>query len=207
MPILDRKAYRATWGSFAIRESAWAIDRLGVVDLTWEADVLWSLLVLLAAVAAAGGVLLLFRLATHRASEALKATARDAAVLAALALILAATLLTPFGSGPPIVRLVPFENLTDALRGDGSVRQALLQIVANIALFVPLGMSLQWRAWQFGAVHAGVVGALLSVTIELIQGISGGGRWVETTDVITNTLGAMLGASIVTGVGALGHRL
>jgi VanZ family protein len=194
--------------SFAKRASAWTIDRLRVVtDLTWETDVLWALLALLAAVAAAGGVLLLFRLASHRASEALEATVRDAAVLAALAVILAATLLTPLGSGPPIVRLVPFENLNDALRGDGSVRQALAQIVANMALFVPLGMSLQWRFWPFGALHAGGVGTLLSVTIELLQGITGGGRWVETTDVITNTLGAMLGASILTGAGALRRRL
>jgi glycopeptide antibiotics resistance protein len=172
--------------SFAKRASAWTIDRLRVVtDLTWETDVLWALLALLAAVAAAGGVLLLFRLASHRASEALEATVRDAAVLAALAVILAATLLTPLGS----------------------VRQALAQIVANMALFVPLGMSLQWRFWPFGALHAGGVGTLLSVTIELLQGITGGGRWVETTDVITNTLGAMLGASILTGAGALRRRL
>ena len=177
-----------------------------MTDLTWEADVLWAFLVLLAAVAIVGCALLLFRLATHRARGALFATARDVAVLTAIALILAPTLFAQYGSGLPVVRLVPFENLYEALTGDGSVRQAAAQIVANIGLFVPLGMSLRWHSWQLSALQAGIVGVVLSVTIELLQGVMGGGRWVETTDIITNTVGAMIGAGVTEKADALRRR-
>ena len=167
---------------------------------------LGALAILLAGAVLAGCALLLLRLTNHRVRTALRITAKDVAVLGAIAVILAPTLLTPFGGGPTNVRLLPFENLIDALRGDGGVRHAVGQMVANTVLFVPLGLSLRWHSWKLSPRRAGIVGLGLSVSIELLQALTGGGRWVETTDVITNSAGAVLGAAIAQGAAVLYHR-
>ena len=189
------------------RRVSCAIDRLRLVtDLIWETDVLGALLSLLAGAALAGCALLLLRLPNYGVRRALSRTAKDVAVLGAIAVILAPTLLTPFGSGPTNVRLLPFENLIDALQGDGGVRHAVGQIVANTVLFVPLGLSLRWHSWELSPRRAGMVGLGLSASIELLQALTGGGRWVETTDVITNCAGAVLGAAIAQGPAVLYRR-
>ncbi len=69
----------------------------------------------------------------------------------------------------------------------------LIQILANILLFIPLGFLLpccfkRCRRYRYTILSS----ALLSLTIELIQGIAQIGLF-ETDDVIHNTLGACVG--------------
>ena len=75
---------------------------------------------------------------------------------------------------------------------------AVLEFMANIALFVPLGalLSLGWRRMPGWAVIT--VGCAASVMIELVQlGIPS--RYSTLSDVIANTLGTAVGAAVVWG--------
>ncbi len=68
-------------------------------------------------------------------------------------------------------------------------------IIANIALFVPFGATVAWRRSGRVVVLVILAGALLSIAIELYQ-VYCHGRFATMTDVLTNTCGAALGASL-----------
>jgi glycopeptide antibiotics resistance protein len=68
-------------------------------------------------------------------------------------------------------------------------------IVANIALFVPLGLTLGWHRSSRTRLAAVLLGALLSLSIEVFQ-VFTHGRIATITDVLTNTCGAAIGASL-----------
>ncbi|WP_341946127.1 VanZ family protein [Microbacterium sp. LWH11-1.2] len=73
----------------------------------------------------------------------------------------------------------------------------VLEILANVALFVPVGLllALAWprlRLWQ-----TVLIGALMSVVIETVQGVMPS-RFPTLSDVIANTTGTLIGALIVT---------
>ena len=166
--------------------------------MDWASTASRTLIYVLAGVATLGVVLLGWRLLRQRPFPAIQATARDLAVALAVSLIVVLTLLspTPVTDGrEPVVRLVPFEDLREALGGRQSLR-VVLEMIGNVALFVPLGWSLRWRFKRLRIVHVAAVAAAISVTIEALQALTGGGRWPETTDVITNTVGALLGAAL-----------
>lgn len=68
--------------------------------------------------------------------------------------------------------------------------------IANVLLFIPLGFALvlagaSWRA-------AWLNGAAISLLIELSQFLVIPGRFATLSDLLTNTIGALLGASIAT---------
>ncbi|WP_223626575.1 VanZ family protein [Microbacterium sp. EST19A] len=72
----------------------------------------------------------------------------------------------------------------------------VLEILANVALFVPIGLllALAWprlRLWQ-----TVLIGALMSVLIETVQGLMPS-RFPTLSDVIANTTGTLIGALIV----------
>ncbi|MBT2485013.1 MULTISPECIES: VanZ family protein [unclassified Microbacterium] len=72
----------------------------------------------------------------------------------------------------------------------------VLEFLANVALFVPIGLllALGWtrlRLWQVV-----VVGAAMTVVIEAVQGFMPS-RSPTISDLIANTLGTFLGAAIV----------
>jgi hypothetical protein len=71
----------------------------------------------------------------------------------------------------------------------------LLDIILNIALFLPLGIGLGLLRGTRAAVG---IGFLYSVAIELTQFYLIAGRDASLRDVITNTLGTGLGASLMT---------
>ncbi|MFE6995702.1 VanZ family protein [Microbacterium sp. NPDC057659] len=81
--------------------------------------------------------------------------------------------------------LIPFE-----------VGYPILEFLANVAMFVPLGVlaTLAWPrmhgAWVIGA------GAVLSTVIELVQ-LSMPSRYSTLSDVIANTLGTAVGYQVV----------
>lgn len=82
-----------------------------------------------------------------------------------------------------------------------SVDLVVLEAVANVALFVPLGVLLPWaravRPWT--AIPAGLA---LSAAIELTQ-LAMPARFPSVQDVVMNTLGAAVGAALVLAVRAV----
>ncbi|MEL7207571.1 MAG: VanZ family protein, partial [Actinomycetota bacterium] len=111
----------------------------------------------------------------------------------------------PCTSGGAGWRLEPFAALDeafDAWRADGLVAGAVsgpvLQVVMNVALFVPLGFLLGWRTRR-GLGAAALIGLALSLLIELTQGTGNWGlyecpyRLAEFDDLVANTSGAALG--------------
>lgn len=70
-------------------------------------------------------------------------------------------------------------------------------IVVNVALFVPLGLGLAWGRGPRARLAATIIGVLLSLSIELFQ-VYTHGRLATITDVLTNTCGAAIGATLAT---------
>ncbi len=68
-------------------------------------------------------------------------------------------------------------------------------IVANVTLFLPLGLALAWGRSRRALLYATLAGAALSIAIELYQ-VYTHGRIATATDVLTNTCGTALGATL-----------
>ena len=106
----------------------------------------------------------------------------------------------------PTLQLVPFQFVSDIVTdtaGDGLLAiltsQAMLQVVFNVLLFVPLGVIVR-GFFSRGLGTSVLVGLVASVLIEATQytGIWGlyacPYRVADIDDVLTNTLGAVIGA-------------
>ncbi len=119
------------------------------------------------------------------------------ALVVAIGIIATATLFASGGDEPPQLRLLPFENLIDAIVRDGRLRGALAEMLANVLLFVPLGMALSWRFPAVGVARVVLVTLGISLVIEVAQAVAQTGRWASTTDLIMNTLGGAIGALAV----------
>ena len=121
--------------------------------------------------------------------------ARTAALIASIAVILALTLV-PTASDNDL-ELVPFGDLADAVASsdDGRLLEVVLESVANILLFAPLGAALAYAGFRAG--QAAFVGISLSVGIEIVQLLLISGRTAAVDDVILNALGLMLGYAAV----------
>lgn len=123
---------------------------------------------------------------------------RTVALVGAIAVILAATLVDREPIGVRLdLKLIPFSDLISALSGDGSVRRAVIELVVNIALFVPLGLALRLRFESMSVARATVIAFALSLGIETLQLVVATGRVANITDVLMNTLGGFLGAILV----------
>jgi VanZ family protein len=124
--------------------------------------------------------------------------------------VLAATYLAVVGLitlGPTLWRTRPATGDYDVLSPstwldpDTWVRMASPEFVANILLFVPLGLLLRLAAPRGGWVGATVIGAVVSVAIEVLQVWTP--RVSDPRDIVANTLGALAGALL----GAVVSRL
>ena len=148
---------------------------------------------------ALGVIVLVVRLVRHSPSRAFGVTARDGALILAVAVILVLTLLSPTDANElePSIRLVPFEDLRDALTGVRDLGLAIGELVGNVVIFVPLGMALRWRFPFLGVMQTAGLTLALSIGIELLQALTGNGRWPETTDVIMNATGGLIGAAVM----------
>ena len=71
-----------------------------------------------------------------------------------------------------------------------------LQILNNIWLFVPLGAML-YRLWPRG--YVALIPVLLSLVIETLQLVLGRGLF-ETDDIISNSLGGLIGVLVCWGI-------
>ncbi|MFN8623503.1 MAG: VanZ family protein [Chloroflexota bacterium] len=168
----------------------------------------------IAAVIAVPAVLLWALLVIRRGDRGLttRRTIREAGadVLLALSLfaILALTILPGTQpSGPASGRsLVPFEDLARSLQPGMpayATDLAVANLVANLLLFLPFGFALGLRFPTARWWRPLLVVVALSVSIELVQLLAGMGRSADVTDVLTNTLGGLLGwvaARIVVGL-------
>jgi VanZ family protein len=118
---------------------------------------------------------------------------RNAALLASVVAILALTLAPVDASND--VELVPLGEATTALaRADGArLLETLLNGVANVLLFAPLGIAL-----ALGGVTRARSLALalsLSAAVEVTQ-LFVSGRTASVEDVVLNVLGALLGYTL-----------
>lgn len=127
---------------------------------------------------------------------AVAATLPDAALLVALAAIAALTLGEPLDAQPDRINLIPFRDQLWALQGRVEPAVAVIELVANVLLFVPLGVALAARhprASRWGMV--GIAGSV-SIGVEVAQAVMNTGRLADITDVLTNTFGAALGVGL-----------
>jgi glycopeptide antibiotics resistance protein len=96
------------------------------------------------------------------------------------------------GAAPPLpVNLVPILPLVAQLQS-GEARWVLVTVIANIALYVPLGMGLAWRL-GLRIRWAVLAGLLVTIGAETWQAFSPD-RASDITDVLLNVLGTYLGA-------------
>jgi glycopeptide antibiotics resistance protein len=85
-----------------------------------------------------------------------------------------------------------FNPFVDLVNGYGSPLQ---ECIENIILFVPLTYMMR-KAFHTGFWHAFFYGVLCSLLIELTQPLISSIRVCDITDMITNSMGALLGCSI-----------
>ena len=110
-------------------------------------------------------------------------------LIGAVGVILWLTLALSFGdAGGTGLNVTPFDEIRRALNSGGSGR---LNLVGNIAMFVPVGALVAWILARCRVLIATAVGALFSVAIEVTQ--LSLGRVGDIDDVILNTTGALLG--------------
>ena len=89
------------------------------------------------------------------------------------------------------LELMPFYNYADIWNGV-DFKRTLMEVLLNVALFVPIGFLLGGTMPSKGSVKACLIGCMLSILIELLQLATGRGL-CETNDVIHNTVGCMVG--------------
>lgn len=166
--------------------------------MSWVAATSGTLAAVLVTIALAGLAVFAWRQRRHSRSRAARSTAKDFALIAAVAIIVVLTLVSPDDHGSPSarLRLMPFDDLRAALAGHKSLGLSVIELVGNVALFVPLGMALRWRFPRVGLTEATGIAFGTSVVIEALQTVIPAGRWTDTTDVITNTAGGLIGAAL-----------
>jgi VanZ family protein len=142
-----------------------------------------------------GGVLFTVHSRHGSPAHAARTTALDLGMLTWTGLILLLTVV-PFGhvdERPPI-GFIPFLDAIQRVANDESYPSAeVIDIVANVLVFMPLGIcaALRWgRRWMIPAIAAT---AVFSFAIELTQALEATGRFASATDIVTNTTGAALG--------------
>ena len=96
----------------------------------------------------------------------------------------------PWTGGDTMVKLVPF------VAAGGAGASAPVEVVANLVLFIPLGLYLGLLAprWPWWAAPGTIAGA--SFALEVTQYVLAVGR-SDTTDVIVNTVGGLVGLGLL----------
>jgi glycopeptide antibiotics resistance protein len=120
---------------------------------------------------------------------------RRALALAAALLLIAVVTLSPRG-GRTLVELMPLTDLSEAV-GERDLT-LLLKSFANVLLFMPLGAAL--GLYDVSLRSALLASVALSGAIEVAQFVVVPGRTSSVDDVVLNTLGAILGYLLVSGL-------
>ena len=119
----------------------------------------------------------------------------DAGIVAWTLFLLVGTL-SPLGASGDSLNLVPFNYLARSLElGGVDLRNALFDVVANVAVFVPLGLLVGMRFARPSAAEWFIEIACLMIAVEVAQAY-GLHRSGDITDVITNTIGAAIGLAV-----------
>jgi VanZ family protein len=112
---------------------------------------------------------------------------------------------SPYRGSGRVLELNPFGDLKVAAHTTGRYRDI---VIANVALFVPLGIALAWRGTRF--LRSFGFAVAVSVAAEAMQYVAAHGRIAQTTDVITNVAGAVVGwclfVAFTGGWGPLSHE-
>jgi glycopeptide antibiotics resistance protein len=153
-----------------------------------------GLFIVVVAVVAIGGVHLLLRDDAHRRSR----WTRTVALAAVVGIILVATLgAHDDGGAQAELKLIPFGDLVHALAVGTRVRGAFAELTANVLLFVPFGLMLRIRYRTLSLAQVAAIAFTLSFVIETLQLLVAAGRVANVTDVVTNTIGAIIGAALM----------
>lgn len=120
----------------------------------------------------------------------------DGGIAVSMAFLLVGTLTPAAPTSTDSLNLVPFAFLINSLRlGGVDLSGAIFDVVANVAVFVPLGLLVGLRFERPSMPEWLVEIASLMIAIEVAQAYllrrSG-----DITDVITNTFGAVIGLAI-----------
>lgn len=92
------------------------------------------------------------------------------------------------------LNLVPFREIIAALKW-GSYHNVVINLLGNIAMFVPVGILLPLAWKRFGRLwRTGLAGLGLSIFIEITQSFCG--RSTDVDDLILNTAGAVVGYGV-----------
>lgn len=92
------------------------------------------------------------------------------------------------------LRLQPLHTLREYHNGYQTAESVIIYGLGNVALFVPLGFFV-YLALRHSVVMATLVGAAASLTVEILQ-LPIWSRSTDVDDVLTNSLGAFLGAAL-----------
>lgn len=115
----------------------------------------------------------------------------------ALALLLIGLWPTHVDKNVDVVGFAPVRWMANGLGLDPNQAYDVVQVGANVALFVPLGVfaMLLWPRLRWG--HAVLLGFLLTSAIELAQQLTRPERTASLGDVVANTAGAAVGAALI----------
>lgn len=103
-------------------------------------------------------------------------------------------ILTP-GAGREGISLIPFVDLWSVLQGAPGA--AFVQVGGNLLVFATLGAMLPVRSARFAApARVAAVAATASLGVELLQYVLRLGRVSSVDDVLINTAGAVLAATV-----------
>ena len=92
-------------------------------------------------------------------------------------------------------RLVPFGGINEYKMGFKSAASIVVNYLGNVVLFFPAGVFLPLFFRKLKLLKTALIGALLSVIIEITQYIMSCG-YADVDDVLMNTLGAAIGAAV-----------
>lgn len=161
----------------------WVLERLVIVAAVFA---------VLAVIAAA---LALWRRRRVGWADALRSALLDVAPLATLGPVVALAF-APGSRGADAqtgINLIPFRDIFGAALGDRSAAPAVADIVANVAVFVPIGAVVAARFPRLRLLQLAIATAAVSIAIEVGQALLDFGRASDATDVVTNVSGALLG--------------
>jgi amino acid transporter len=151
------------------------------------------------AIALAGALLFAWRRRRSEWRDALNRTGSETLLVASVALIVIATLLTPQlpGAGQRTILLEPFWDLREALAGRQVLARAIAEMIGNVLLFIPLGVAIVLRWPALGLTAATGAAVAISLVVEIGQALLADGRMTDVTDVLMNGIGALIGAIAV----------
>lgn len=168
-------------------------------------DALPAIVAMVGLVGAVSVLLLAWRSRALAWRHALSLTAADAMLLVALGGIGLLTLGPPVLPQPDRINLVPFRDQIWALQGLVDPALAAAMLVANVLLFVPLGLALAFRFPGSSTRTLVAAAVLVSIGIESAQALMNVGRLADVTDVLANGAGALLGVGPGRAIRAVGR--